>query len=85
LLILLLYLYFPLFNAGRGITESIMALKSAIEILTDRGRFHSAAGHQKEIAQIYESELIDLDRAMQAYELAADWYAAEEATAYVCG
>ncbi|CAG8498240.1 10147_t:CDS:2 [Paraglomus brasilianum] len=61
--------------------ESIMALKSAIEILTDRGRFQSAAGHQKEIAQIYESELIDLDRAIQAYELAADWYAAEEATA----
>ncbi|CAG8473890.1 10377_t:CDS:2 [Racocetra fulgida] len=62
-------------------TDAITSLKQAIEILTDRGRFQAAAGHQKDIAQIYESDLIDLEKAMQAYEIAADWYAGEEATA----
>ncbi|KAG9296390.1 hypothetical protein G9A89_014982 [Geosiphon pyriformis] len=61
--------------------DAITSLKQAIEIFTDRGRFQVAAGHQKEIAQIYESDLVDLERAMQAYEIAADWYAGEEATA----
>ncbi|CAG8532074.1 26530_t:CDS:2 [Dentiscutata erythropus] len=61
--------------------DAITSLKQAIEILTDRGRFQAAAGHQKDIAQIYESDLIDLEKAMQAYEIAADWYAGEEATA----
>ncbi|CAG8500170.1 4620_t:CDS:2 [Ambispora gerdemannii] len=61
--------------------DAITSLKQAIEILTDRGRFQAAAGHQKDIAQIYESDLVDLEKAMQSYEIAADWYAGEEATA----
>ncbi|RHZ43701.1 hypothetical protein Glove_880g13 [Diversispora epigaea] len=61
--------------------DAITSLKQAIEILTDRGRFQAAAGHQKDIAQIYESDLVDLEKAMQAYEIAADWYAGEEAPA----
>ncbi|KAK9723350.1 vesicular-fusion protein S17 [Basidiobolus ranarum] len=61
--------------------DAINSLKMAIEILTERGRFHAAAGHQKDIAQIYESDLIDIERAMNSYELAADWYSGEEATA----
>ncbi|CAG8432808.1 11488_t:CDS:2 [Diversispora eburnea] len=40
--------------------------RKTIEILTDRGRFQAAAGHQKDIAQIYESDLVDLEKAMQA-------------------
>lgn len=61
--------------------DAITSLKRAIEILTDRGRFQAAAGHQKEIAQIYESDLVDIEKAMQAYEIAAEWYAGEEANA----
>lgn len=52
-------------------------------ILTEKGRFQSAAKHQEDIASIYETELIDLDKAMNAYEVAADWYSAEASTAYV--
>jgi alpha-soluble NSF attachment protein len=53
----------------------------AIEIYTERGRFHPAAAHQKEVAQIYESDLINLEAAMESYQIAADWYGGEEATA----
>ncbi|KAG0228303.1 hypothetical protein BGW42_002295 [Actinomortierella wolfii] len=61
--------------------DAIAALRQAIQILTEKGRFQSAAKYQSEIAEIYEVELIDLDKAMQAYEVAADWYAGEESTA----
>jgi alpha-soluble NSF attachment protein len=61
--------------------DAIASLENAINILTERGRFQSAAKHQEDIASIYESELIDLDQAMRAYEIAADWYAGESSTA----
>ncbi|CAJ0844749.1 2012_t:CDS:2 [Entrophospora sp. SA101] len=65
--------------------EAISSLKQAIEILTDRGRFQAAANLQKDIAQIYESDLVDLEKAMQAYEIAAEWYLGEESTALANG
>ncbi|KAF9954895.1 hypothetical protein BGZ72_004182 [Mortierella alpina] len=61
--------------------DAIASLEKAIAILTERGRFQSAAKHQEDIAGIYESELIDLEEAMRAYEVAADWYAGESSTA----
>ncbi|KAI8053706.1 soluble NSF attachment protein [Syncephalis plumigaleata] len=61
--------------------DAVAALKMAIEIYTERGRFHPAATHQKEVAQIYESDLINLEAAMESYQIAADWYGGEEATA----
>ncbi|KAG0051031.1 hypothetical protein BGZ83_004186 [Gryganskiella cystojenkinii] len=61
--------------------DAISSLQRAIVILTEKGRFQSAAKHQEDIAAIYETELIDLDQAMQAYEVAADWYAGESSTA----
>jgi alpha-soluble NSF attachment protein len=53
-------------------------LQKAIEIYTDLGRFGIAAKHQKEIAEIYETELVDLEKAIAAYEQAADWFQGEE-------
>jgi alpha-soluble NSF attachment protein len=38
------------------------------------GRFSIAAKHHQTIAEIYESELADLDRAVQHYEQAADYF-----------
>lgn len=46
----------------------------AIEIYTDMGRFSIAAKHHQTIAEIYESELADLERAVQHYEQAADYF-----------
>jgi len=60
--------------------DAISALKQAVEILTDSGRFHNAANHMKQVAEIYESDLVDLENSMRAYETAADWYAGEDST-----
>lgn len=55
-------------------TEAVACLLKAIEIYTDMGRFSIAAKHHQTIAEIYESELADLDRAVQHYEQAADYF-----------
>ncbi|KAI9293333.1 TPR-like protein [Neoconidiobolus thromboides FSU 785] len=61
--------------------DAIDCLKLAVSILTERGRFHSAAIQQKEIAQLYETELNNLNEAMASYELAAEWYSSEDSNA----
>ena len=50
----------------------------AIEIYTDMGRFTMAAKHHQSIAEIYEAEAIDLERVVQHYEQAADYFKGEE-------
>ncbi|EPZ35874.1 TPR-like protein [Rozella allomycis CSF55] len=61
--------------------EAIIAYKNGIDILAEAGRFQSAASHQKEIAEILECDIGDMDRAILAYEAAADWYSGEDANA----
>jgi len=59
-----------------NITEAALCLKQAIEFYTDEGRFSIAAKHQKELAELYESES-DLENAIASYQLAADYYEGE--------
>uniref|UniRef100_A0A3Q2E8V9 Beta-soluble NSF attachment protein n=1 Tax=Cyprinodon variegatus TaxID=28743 RepID=A0A3Q2E8V9_CYPVA len=42
------------------------------------GRFTIAAKHHITIAEVYESELVDIDKAIAHYEQAADYYKGEE-------
>ncbi|XP_046443462.1 alpha-soluble NSF attachment protein-like [Daphnia pulex] len=58
--------------------EAVACLLKAIEIYTDMGRFSIAAKHHQTIAEIYETELADLERAVQHYEQAADYFKGEE-------
>lgn len=58
--------------------EAISCLLKAIEIYTDMGRFTMAAKHHQSIAEIYESEAVDLERAVHHYEQAADYFRGEE-------
>uniref|UniRef100_A0A8K9UI17 N-ethylmaleimide-sensitive factor attachment protein, alpha a n=1 Tax=Oncorhynchus mykiss TaxID=8022 RepID=A0A8K9UI17_ONCMY len=56
-----------LLNAGNAFKkadpqEAINCLNQAIEIYTDMGRFTIAAKHHISIAEIYESELLDVDK-----------------------
>ncbi|XP_030576979.1 N-ethylmaleimide-sensitive factor attachment protein, beta b isoform X2 [Archocentrus centrarchus] len=44
----------------------------------DMGRFTIAAKHHISIAEIYESELVDIEKAIAHYEQAADYYKGEE-------
>uniref|UniRef100_A0A3Q3FTF3 N-ethylmaleimide-sensitive factor attachment protein, alpha b n=1 Tax=Labrus bergylta TaxID=56723 RepID=A0A3Q3FTF3_9LABR len=45
-----------------------------------QGRFTIAAKHHITIAEIYETELVDIDKAIAHYEQAADYYKGEEST-----
>ncbi|XP_069500443.1 alpha-soluble NSF attachment protein [Ambystoma mexicanum] len=58
--------------------EAINCLIRAIEIYTDMGRFTIAAKHHITIAEIYETELVDIEKAIAHYEQAADYYKGEE-------
>ncbi|KAK2510293.1 hypothetical protein Q9233_017885, partial [Columba guinea] len=58
--------------------EAINCLLRAIEIYTDMGRFTIAAKHHVSIAEIYETELVDIEKAIAHYEQAADYYKGEE-------
>ncbi|XP_076464933.1 alpha-soluble NSF attachment protein-like isoform X2 [Babylonia areolata] len=58
--------------------EAIRCMQKAIEIYTDMGRFTIAAKHHITVAEIYESELVDIEKAIANYEQAADYYKGEE-------
>ncbi|XP_013406600.1 alpha-soluble NSF attachment protein isoform X3 [Lingula anatina] len=58
--------------------EAVNCLMKAIEIYSDMGRFTIAAKHHVTIAEVYESELLDLESATRNYEQAADYYKGEE-------
>lgn len=60
------------------INESVNCLLKAIEIYTDMGRFTMAAKHHQTIAEMYETDSVDLERAVQHYEQAADYFRGEE-------
>lgn len=59
-------------------SQAINSLTKAIEIYTDLGRFNMAAKHHITVAEIYESEAVDIEKAIQHYEQAADYYKGEE-------
>merc|ERR1711970_422892 len=58
--------------------EAVSCLNKSIDIYTDMGRFTIAAKHHQTIAEIYESDIADLDKAMTHYEQAADYFKGEE-------
>lgn len=58
--------------------EAVNCLSKAVEIYTDMGRFSIAAKHHVSIAEIYETELSDIEKAITSYEQAADYYKGEE-------
>jgi len=60
--------------------EAVNSLVKAVDIYTDMGRFTIAAKHHQTIAEIYESDIADLEKAMTHYEQAADYFKGEEST-----
>jgi len=64
-------------------TVAIAALSQTVTFLTKAGRFRQAADREKEIAQLYIQEKQDLAKGCESYERAGEWYAQEDATAYV--
>lgn len=58
--------------------EAVNCILKAIEIYTDMGRFSIAAKHHVTVAEIYETEVVDIERAISNYEQAADYFKGEE-------
>ncbi|XP_066158856.1 alpha-soluble NSF attachment protein isoform X2 [Euwallacea fornicatus] len=61
-----------------NINEAVNCLLRAIEIYTDMGKFTMAAKHHQTIAELYENDSADLEKAVQHYEQAADYFRGEE-------
>ncbi|WAR18276.1 SNAA-like protein [Mya arenaria] len=59
-------------------SELQLQLGSKHEAATHYGRFTIAAKHHVSIAEIYENELADMDKAISSYQQAADYYKGEE-------
>lgn len=58
--------------------EAANSLVKAVDIYTDMGRFNIAAKHHETVAGLYENDMADLEKAMQHYEQAADYFRGEE-------
>uniref|UniRef100_G1KLD7 NSF attachment protein alpha n=1 Tax=Anolis carolinensis TaxID=28377 RepID=G1KLD7_ANOCA len=67
-----------MFKMAKNWSAAINCLLRSIEIYTDMGRFTIAAKHHITIAEIYETELVDIEKAIAHYEQAADYYKGEE-------
>lgn len=62
-----------------NVGESLRYFKKGIDLFTEEGRFTMAARHQKEVAEMCEAEL-DLQAAIDNYQIAADYYEGENST-----
>src|SRR5437899_1371598 len=51
--------------------EAVASITKAIEIFTDMGRFNIAAKHHMTVAEIYEVDAVDIEKAITHYEQAA--------------
>jgi tetratricopeptide (TPR) repeat protein len=63
--------------------DAARVLSSAIQHYVLRGNLRRAATQQQYLAELYEVELGDMKKALEAYEKAAEWFEGDNAEAYV--
>ena len=61
--------------------DAARVIKDAIQHYTSSGGFRRAASWQEKLAEVYEVELADQKSALEAYDLAAQWYESDNAEA----
>ncbi|KAJ5826212.1 Tetratricopeptide-like helical [Penicillium riverlandense] len=61
--------------------EAARVLSAAIQHYVLRGNLRRAATQQQHLAEVYEVELGDMKKALEAYEQAADWFESDNAEA----
>ena len=61
--------------------DAARVLQQAISHYTSKGNFRRAATHQQNLAEVYEVEIGDQKRAVEAYETAAGWFESDNAEA----
>lgn len=64
--------------------DAVTQMERAVDICVEMGRFKRAATGQKKVAVIYEEDIVDLEKAMKAYEKAADWFEGEDQKSDAC-
>lgn len=62
--------------------EAVNCLSKACDIHTEMGKFSMAAKHHISIAEIFESDLNDIEKSIFHYQKAADYYTGEESTSH---
>ena len=61
--------------------DAARVLQSAIAHYTSTGNFRRAATHQQNLAEVYEVEIGDQKKALEAYDTAAQWFESDNAEA----
>lgn len=61
--------------------DAARVLSTAITHYTSKGNFRRAATHQQNLAEVYEVEIGDQKKALEAYNTAAEWYESDNAEA----
>jgi len=61
--------------------DAARVLEKAIKHYTQKGNFRRAGTQQQSLAELYEQEVGDSKRALEAYELAGQWYESDNAEA----
>ncbi|MCJ1283446.1 hypothetical protein MMC26_002775 [Xylographa opegraphella] len=61
--------------------DAARVLQQAINHYTMKGNFRRAATHQQNLAEVYEVEIGDQKRAVEAYDVAAGWFESDNAEA----
>lgn len=62
-------------------TDAARVLSTAIQHYTSKGNFRRAATHQQNLAEVYEMEIGDQKKALEAYDTAAQWFESDNAEA----
>lgn len=61
--------------------DAARVLTTAIQHYTSKGNFRRAATHQQNLAEVYENEIGDQKKALEAYDVAAGWFESDNAEA----
>ena len=61
--------------------DAARVLQTAIQHYRATGNFRRAATHQQNLAEVFEVEIGDESRALEAYEKAAEWFEGDNAEA----
>lgn len=72
---------FKCFKSAERASDAAKALERAVGIFAARGQFRRAANFEFELGELRETEGLDLEAAMTAFETAGEWYAQDQSTA----
>lgn len=61
--------------------DAARCLSAAISHYTIKGNFRRAANNQSQLAELYETDLADAKRAVEAYDLTGQWFEGDNADA----